>query len=132
MRIRLPFWPLQKAVYATLSGALSEPVLAYVPKDTAPPYVVIGDFEAGDLSSGSEGGTRIEFEILAFTDYKGPRQATEILEAVIDAMTNATPDLSADSYEAHGLSLLEAAVEQLDTETFSGRARFALFVIDNS
>lgn len=81
-----PSLDLQRALYATLSAALSAPVYDEVPEGAALPYVVIGDIsEVGDYSHSTD-GRQLLVTVHVWSSYPGMTEARQIAGDVIAAL----------------------------------------------
>ena len=84
-------WPLQQAIYATLTAGspapVSAPVYDAVPQDTAYPYVQIGDdLTVADFSAVSREGDDVDFHIHTWSRYAGKKEAMQIMAEVKAAL----------------------------------------------
>lgn len=81
----LSHWPLQKAVYATLSedstlmGVLSG-VHDLPPQDAVFPYALVGDAQSRDASTATTKGMEFNFILRFMTREAGRKQATWLME----------------------------------------------------
>lgn len=96
MAIRyLGFWDLQQAVYIRLTThalTLGYSTYNYVPDNTPMPYISFGGFSSVDSATFSSRAAWVEdniFMVHVWSDYLGDREAAEMMDNIIQAITNA-------------------------------------------
>ena len=95
-------WALQQAIYAALvaSGEIKDVVgdpprvFDAVPRDTAFPYIVVGDGSESDWSTASDKGSEHRIEVHAWSRAAGHRETKLVAEAVRDALDLAELDVA--------------------------------------
>jgi hypothetical protein len=124
-------WPLQKAIFAALSGDAALRALVGDPPriyDDPPgmselPYVQIGEGTEADWSTATDVGAEHQLTIHVWSRAGGRMEARAILSAVYDTLHDAALTL-----EANRLVNLRFALSQVwreaDGETYHGIARF--------
>ena len=88
---------LQQAIFAALSSSSdlqalignSPRLFDYVPRDSAFPYVVLGDGSETDWSTSTEDGTEHQLTIHAWSRSTGHKEAKTIAEIIRSALNNA-------------------------------------------
>ena len=81
------YYPLQKALYETLSGdtaltALVTGIFDHVPQEQDYPYVTFGDYTATDWSTNTTSGIEYLLTLHVWSREGGRRQATAICENI--------------------------------------------------
>ena len=102
-------WPLQQAVYATLTddaalqALIGNParVFDHVPQDSAFPYVVVGEATSGPFDTKTEDGLEQTLTIHTWSRYRGLKETKDIMAAVMGAL-----DDQALAVNGHDLVLL--------------------------
>ena len=124
-------WDLQKAVYAALAadGALiaalggAAAIHDAAPQQASFPYVLIGETQARDWSTGTEAGAEHMLTLHVWSRHAGKREAYAIADAVRAALDGAMLSL-----EGHRLVNLRHEYSELkpdpDGETQHGVLRF--------
>lgn len=115
---------VQTIVYTTLNndatlGTLASGVYDYVPESTDYPYVTIGDFTENRLDMMGRKGKNITFRVHVWSEYKGNKEAANILGRV-DTLLD-TVDISVSGY-----SLVKSSLRREDTQALEdpdGRTR---------
>jgi hypothetical protein len=122
-------WALQQSVYATLvaDGAVQDAVAGRifdaVPRDSALPYIVIGDDRETDGSTATEPGSVHELTIHIWSRAAGRKETRLASEAVIDALNGAA--LTIDGQTLIDIRWLESETQrESDGETVHARLRF--------
>jgi len=120
---------LQKAIVAALiadpaTGALvGDRIYDAPPRDSAFPYVTLGDTTATDWSTGDTQGQEHRVTVLAWSRERGKRECHEIVEAVRAALHDAA--LTLDGQALANLRFEFADVRrEADGITYRGLARF--------
>jgi hypothetical protein len=93
---------LQQAIYTALAAStdlqslIGNPprLFDYVPRDSAFPYVVLGDGTESDWSTATEDGTEHAIQIDVWSRSTGHKEAKQIAEAIRDALNNAALTVS--------------------------------------
>jgi len=101
-----PSNPIQAAIFARLSGfdGLADligdgQVFDFVPDDTEPPYVLIGDDTSVDDSTKTEGGWDMTLTVHAWDFEKAGRKSVKaILSAIYDALHRREGAFSLDGF----------------------------------
>lgn len=123
-------WSLQKAVFAQLAAdagvkaELGDPPRIYdaPPSDAVYPYAVLGEGRASPLD-GVDGGVEHEIRIGIFSRYQGRREVKRILDALYDALHEAS--FAVDGAHLVSSRFVFADVFARDAQGgFSGVARF--------
>lgn len=136
--MRVSAWAVQKAVYTRLSGSVvlqsadgAIPVYDDVPQDQAYPYIMIGDVTGSQWDTKTTPGDQVTVTIHALSQYRGMSEVKRMLDEIVQDLTSATLDLSADTFAAivsrvdHYETFLEG-----DGRTRHGILRFRLTVDD--
>lgn len=120
---------LQKAVYATLladagvGAVIGDRVYDAAPRDTAFPYVTLGDIATSDWSTGSEAGAEHRVTLHAWSRGRGKAECAAILGAIEAALHDAA--LTLDGHTLVNLRFLAAEMRrERDGITWHGTARF--------
>lgn len=96
---------VQKAIYARLKHELSDvSIYDAVPEDERFPYVVLGDESSNDWSDKIGAGLDLATTIQVFSRADGYREAKEIADRVVQALTKA-------SLAVEGFTVLDLALE---------------------
>ena len=122
---------LQQAVYAMLAANTDLQALIgnpprlfdYVPRDSAFPYVVLGDETESDWSTATEGGTEHLFTVHAWSRNAGHREAKQIAE-IIRAALHDVPLTLADATLIDLRHLATDFTRESDGQTFRASLRF--------
>jgi hypothetical protein len=128
--------PLQKAVYAALTAdatlmAMVTGVYDRVPERTALPYLLFGQGEARDASTGTTEEEEARLELLAYSREGGRKQALDILERVHLLLHRQSPVLSG-GYRLVWLRVEQAGAQmQSDGMTWRGIATLRAWVEKN-
>ena len=121
---------LQQAVYAMLAANTDLQALIgnpprlfdYVPRDSAFPYVVLGDETESDWSTATEGGTEHLFTVHAWSRNAGHREAKQIAE-IIRAALHDVPLTLADATLIDLRHLATDFTRESDGQTFRASLR---------
>ena len=101
--MRFPFDALQLAIYTRLfnDADITQPVFDWPvdPEGQATPYIVIGDFFTEDASGSNVGGQRVTSEVHVWSTSQGMREVNDIMDEIVQSVTSAAIDLSADTFE---------------------------------
>jgi hypothetical protein len=122
---------LQQAIYAALAAStdlqalIGDPprLFDYVPRDSAFPYVVLGDGSESEWSTSTENGTEHAVQIDVWSRSTGHRESKQIAEAVRDALNNASLTVS-DTTLIDIRHLATAFARQTDGQTTRATLRF--------
>lgn len=93
MTMRTSIWPLHKAIYARLQQdeAVLERVSGvydFVDKNTAFPYIVVGDPTILPFETKTSYGEDITLVVHCFSQYNGKKEAYEILNLVLQSLSS--------------------------------------------
>lgn len=80
---------VQKAIYAKLDAALTQPVYDDVPDNAIAPYVVIGDDTFIEFDSDLVNGFEATVTIHSWSKYRGRSEVKTIMAAIYDALHRA-------------------------------------------
>ena len=122
---------LQQAIFAALSASSDLQALIgtpprlfdYVPRDSALPYVVLGDGSESDWSTATDTGTEHAVQIDIWSRIPGHRETKQIAEVIRTALNDAALAVS-------GATLIDirhlatAFARQPDGQTFRATLRF--------
>jgi hypothetical protein len=122
---------LQQAMFTVLSESTDLQALIgnpprlfdYVPRDSAFPYVVLGDGNESDWSTATESGTEHAIQIDVWSREPGHRQAKQIADVIRATLNNASLTVS-------GVTLIDirhlatAFSREADGQTFRARLQF--------
>jgi Protein of unknown function (DUF3168) len=122
---------LQQAIYAALAAGADLQALIgtpprlfdYVPRDSAFPYVVLGDGNESDCSTATETGTEHAIQIDVWSRATGHKEAKQIAEAVRATLHNASLTVS-DATLIDIRHLATAFARQPDGQTLRAALRF--------
>lgn len=119
--------PVQKAIYARLSDALTAPVFDHVPQDQTGEYVVIGEGTEIPADTKTHNGVEHQVEVHVYSDKRGKSATKTILGQVYT-------DLHRQPITVDGFS---ATMLQFDSEVmfeepngFRGVARYRFFTTE--
>jgi len=87
--MKSPLLLLQKAIYERLKASLPCSVYDEVPAGASMPYVTLGEDTARDWSTKLEAGQEITHTLHVWSTYNGMKEAKEIIDKVIQALTSA-------------------------------------------
>ena len=87
--MKSPLLPLQKAIYDRLKVNLPCPIYDHVPDGATMPYVTLGEDTVRDWSTKLEAGQEVTHTLHVWSDYSGMKEAKEIIDQVIQALTSA-------------------------------------------
>jgi len=87
--MKSPLLPLQKAIYDRLKANLTCPVYDHVPDGVTMPYVTLGEDTSVDWSTKLEAGQEITHTLHIWSDYNGMMEAKQIIDTIIQALTEA-------------------------------------------
>lgn len=94
--MKSPTLILHKAQVDRIEAQTSYKVFDNMPKQESFPYIVMGEITARDWSAKSEPGQEVYFTIHIWSQYEGRKEADEIADAVLQALTMSPLDLSPD------------------------------------
>jgi len=94
--MKSPQLPLQIAVYSLLSQKIPYPVHDDFPQEAPYPYVVTGDASAVDWSDKFKAGQGVSITVHVWSQYRGRKEACEIIDLIIREISASTPDLAPD------------------------------------
>ena len=122
---------LQQAIYAALvvstdlQALIGNPprLCDYVPRDSAFPYVVLGDGSESDWSTATENGTEHAVQIDVWSRSTGHKEAKQIAETVRATLHNAALSVS-DATLIDIRHLATAFARQPDGQTIRASLRF--------
>jgi hypothetical protein len=132
-------WPLQKAIYAALSGdstlalLIGDPPRIYddPPSEAQLPYVQIGDGSEADWGTATDGGAEHKIAVHVWSRAGGRMEARAILTVIYDVLQDAALTL-----ESNRLINLRFTLSQVwrenDAETYHGMARYRAVTEPNS
>lgn len=113
---------LQQAVYAAL-GSLGAPVYDHVPRNAAPPFVVIGEGTVNDWSTKTETGSEHLLTIHVWSRGAGMQEARALADAIRAALDGAA--LSAAGATLIGIAFQSAQfTRQKDGVTLRAALKF--------
>ncbi|MBU2582779.1 MAG: DUF3168 domain-containing protein [Alphaproteobacteria bacterium] len=123
-------WALQKAVFATLSGAApltaligSGRIYDDVPRDADFPYVTFGQSQVRDWSTGGEPGHEHIFTLHIWSRENGRREVEEAMGLMEDALHDAS--LALDGHQLVNLRHeFSESRREIDGETYRGILRY--------
>jgi hypothetical protein len=127
----MSIFALQQAIYAALAAntdlqaLIGDPprLFDYVPRDSAFPYVVIGDETESDWSTATEDGTEHQLTIHVWSRSSGHKEAKSIAEIIRSSLNNAALSVS-------GATLIDIRhlatdfARQADGQTYRASLRF--------
>jgi truncated hemoglobin YjbI len=120
--------PLQKAIYDRLSGDATlnniiTGVYDQVSADAVFPYVSIGEDNMTPRGTKNYNGENITTTLHCWSDYPGKKEAKQILDLMLQALTNTPLELS-------GFSLVLSKVDQMRVFTdIDGTTRHGVLVL---
>jgi hypothetical protein len=122
---------LQQAIYAALAAStdlqalIGDPprLFDYVPRDSAFPYVVLGDGSESDWSTATETGTEHAVQIDVWSRSTGHKEAKQIASVMHDTLNNAALTI-ADAALIDIRHLATAFARQTDGQTTRATLRF--------
>lgn len=126
--MRTSLFPLQDALFKRLSNDVAinskvKGVFEHVPKDQAYPYIALGEDTVSDWSTKLEFGEEITHTLHIFSQYKGKKEVKEIMNLILQSLTE---PLSLDSgffVEFSRLDFMEVFIDP-DGATKHGVIRF--------
>jgi hypothetical protein len=126
---------LQKAIYSALNGdaalsALVTGVYDDVPEGTAYPYVVLGEDTGINFGSKTLDGLEYTLTIHAWSQYRGRKEVKEIMEAIYDALHDASLSVT-DATLVNIRQEFETTLMDADGLTRHGVMRFRAVVFDD-
>lgn len=129
--IRLPQLPLQKAIFDRLTAQLAPtPVYDDVPEEATFPYVVIGDDQGTAWYTKTFGGREVATTIHVWSQYRGEKEAKEIMDKVVTALTNITLSLTGNFTVVGAISDFDDVIREPDGITRHGAVRIRFIVQD--
>lgn len=130
--IKTSLWPLQECFFKRLSEdtALTSKVKGvydHVDENTKFPYVTIGDPTVRPFPTKSSSGEEISVVLHCFSKYTGKKEAYEILNLMVQAVTK--EDLVIEGFTFFRLELDGMnVITDIDGKTKHGIARFKVWV----
>lgn len=94
--MKSPTLVLHKAQVERIEAQTDYKVFDDIPKQESFPYIVMGEITARDWSAKSEPGQEVYSTIHIWSRYKGRKEADEIADGVLQALTLSPLDLSPD------------------------------------
>lgn len=130
--IKTALWELQQALYKQLSEDTPlktkvKGIYDYVDEDTPFPYVTIGDPTVSPFATKSSHGEEVSVVLHCFSKYKGKREAFEILNLIVQAITKKDLEIEGFTFfrlELEGMNV----ITDIDGKTKHGIARFKVWV----
>jgi len=126
MAQRIPLDALQKAVSLKLRGdiavtdlvgrAKNPRIFDHVLQGAEHPFIVIGEYEDEGVRTKQRTASQPSFEVEVFTKSKGLRQMNDIMDVVLESLTESTLDLTADGFRSirTGMLIRASAVNEQD------------------
>lgn len=133
--LKTALWPLQQAIFQRLSNdtALMQKVKGVfdaVEEGQLFPYVTIGEPNMTPFETKSSYGENVPWVLHCWSQYRGKKEAYEILNLMIQALTK-------ESWNVEGFNLLQfkiepnmQVIEDIDGQTYHGILRVR-FIINN-
>lgn len=130
--MKTSLWELQQSLFARLSGdeRLSSKVTGvydYVDENTPYPYVTIGDPVVVPFSTKTSKGEETTVTIHCFSDYKGKKEAYEILTLILQS-------ISRELLTVNGFTLFRMELERMtvfpdiNNEVYHGIVTFKIWI----
>ena len=98
-------WPIQKAIYSRLTtgGGGATPLTCSVYDDVpstpvAFPYAVLGMDDQGEWRTKTWNGREVVATVDIWSDYDGAKEAKDLVNVAVKALTASELDLSADNF----------------------------------
>lgn len=133
-------FPIQKAIYARLNGAVTDlslgivPVYgqASVPENLPAPYIVIGDVEGNkDASTKTRAGQEVVVTVWCFSEYLGTKEVSWIAGQISDLILKAKLSLVLDGLNVIISELLGSHnTRDPDGRTMIRGTRFRFVIMD--
>ncbi len=92
--MKSPFLVLHDAEVARIEAETTYTVYDDVPEGAAYPYVVMGEMTGRDWSDKFEPGQEVYSTIHIWSQYKGRKEATEMGDAILQALSKSPLDLA--------------------------------------
>lgn len=130
--IKTSLWPLQQSFFKRLSEDVAlkskvKGIYDYVDENTPFPYVTIGDPTVLPFETKSSFGEVISVVLHCFSNYKGKKEAFEILNLMVQAISK--EDLVIEGFTFFRLELEGMnVITDYDGKTKHGIARFKVWV----
>lgn len=131
--LKTALWPLQQAIFQRLSNdtALMQKVKGVfdaVEEGQLFPYVTIGEPNMTPFETKSSYGENVPWVLHCWSQYRGKKEAYEILNLMIQALTK-------ESWNVEGFNLLQfkiepnmQVIEDIDGQTYHGILRVRFFI----
>jgi len=94
--MKSPALVLHKAIIQRIEYMTSYKVFDATPENEAFPYVTMGNISASDWSDKFENGQEVYATIHIWSQYRGRKEADEMADVILRAMTSMSLDLTPD------------------------------------
>ena len=129
--MKSPTLAIMGAQVLAIEAATSYKIFDENPKNEAYPYIVMGEISAKDWSDKSEDGMEVYSTIHVWSRYHGRKEADEMSDMVIQALTSSALNLGSSFREALGRFDSYNLMVDLDGKTRHGVVRFKYYIEEN-
>jgi len=126
--MKSPFLTLHKAQYDRLKSATSYRIFDNLPEQAEFPYVVMGEVSGRDWSDKFEPGQEVFSTVHVWSQYPGRKEAAEMQDAILQALTSSPLDLGPDFHAALGALDMSEMIIDIDGATRHGVVRMKYLI----
>ena len=126
--MKSPFLTLHKAQYDRLTAAMSCKVFDNLPEQAEFPYIVMGEVSGRDWSDKFEPGQEVFSTVHIWSQYPGRKEAAEMQDAILQALTSSPLDLGPGFYTARGALDMSEMIMDIDGTTRHGIVRMKYLI----
>jgi len=126
--MKSPFLTLHKAQYDRLKAATSYRIFDNLPEQAEFPYVVMGEVSGRDWSDKFEPGQEVFSTVHIWSQYPGRKEAAEMQNAILQALTSSPLDLGPGFYTARGALDMSEMIIDIDGTTRHGIVRMKYLI----
>ncbi len=119
---------LFKAQFTRIEAETAYTVYDDNPEQAAYPYIVMGEITARDWSAKSEPGQEVYATVHIWSQYKGRKEADDMSDGVLQALTKRPLDLSPDFGEVLGVFDSYDLIIDIDGKTRHGILRMRYLI----
>lgn len=126
--MKSPFLTLHKAQYDRLKAVTSYRIFDNLPEQAEFPYVVLGEVSGRDWSDKFEPGQEVFSTVHVWSQYPGRKEAAEMQDAVLRALTSSPLALGPDFYAAFVALDMSEMIIDIDGVTRHGIIRIKYLI----
>ena len=127
--MKSPFLPLHQAQRDRIVAETGFKVFDDFPgADVAMPYVIMGEVSGRDWSDKFEPGQEVFSTVHIWSQYPGRKEAAEMQDAILQALTSSPLDLGPGFYTARGALDMSEMIIDIDGTTRHGIVRMKYLI----